>query len=170
MYHVGDCVVRSADGLCRIKDVVRLDFVSDREKLYYQLESFSDQNGKIYVPVDKAEGSMRPAMSGTQAKMLIKQIPAIKEGWVANEKERQSRYKEAIQSNDPKRLIGIIKLIYQRKKMRQAQGKKTTAVDEQYFAVAESRLYSELQYALNTTRSDVEMMIRQSCEKDRLPG
>ena len=105
-----------------------------------------------------------------EANELILQIPEIKESWIVSERERQNHYKKALQSNDPKQLIGIIKLIYQRKKARQAQGKKTTAVDEQYFAVAESRLYSELQYALNTTRSDVEMMIRQSCEKDRLPG
>lgn len=42
----------------------------------------------------------------------------------------------------------IIKLIYQRKKTRQEQGKKTTTVDGRYFNLAENLLYSELELVL----------------------
>lgn len=166
MYHIGDWVVRSSDGLCQIVDITNPDFVSDSKKLYYQLVSASDPNGKIYVPVESAQDMMRPAMSSVQADELILQIPKIKESWIVSERERQNHYKQALQSNDPKQLIGIIKLIYQRKKARQAQGKKTTAVDEQYFNLAESRLYSELEHALRKSRTDIELMIKTICEKE----
>mgnify|MGYP004441972845 CR=1 FL=1 len=163
MYHIGDWVVRSSDGLCKIADITNPDFVLDSKKMYYQLVSASDQNGKIYVPVESAQDMMRPEMSSVEANELILQIPEIKESWIVSERERQNHYK---QSNDPKQLIGIIKLIYQRKKARQAQGKKTTAVDGQYFNLAESRLYSELEHALGKSRTDVESMIKKICEKE----
>ena len=178
MYHIGDWVVRSSDGLCKIADITNPDFVLDSKKMYYQLVSASDQNGKIYVPVESAQDMMRPEMSSVEANELILQImnklqkiledapKKIKESWIVSERERQNHYKKALQSNDPKQLIGIIKLIYQRKKARQAQGKKTTAVDGQYFNLAESRLYSELEHALGKSRTDVESMIKKICEKE----
>lgn len=164
MYHIGDWVVRSTDGLCRIENVTNLDFVSDSKKLYYQLIPEADPNGKVYVPVESAQETMRPVMSPIQAKELIQQIPMIKESWIISERERQNHYKQALQSNDPKQLIGIIKLIYQRKKNRKAQGKKTTTVDEQYFKAAEKKLYLELEYVLNKNQKDIEQMIKESCE------
>lgn len=164
MYHIGDWVVRSTDGLCRIENVTNLDFVSDSKKLYYQLIPEADPNGKVYVPVESAQETMRPVMSLMQAKELIQQIPLIKESWIVSERERQNHYKQALQSNDPKQLIGIIKLIYQRKLNRKAHGKKMTTVDEQYFKAAERKLYSELEYALGKNKEDIEQMIKESCE------
>ena len=123
MYHIGDWVVRSSDGLCKIADITNPDFVLDSKKMYYQLVSASDQNGKIYVPVESAQDMMRPEMSSVEANELILQIPEIKESWIVSERERQNHYKKALQSNDPKQLIGIIKLIYQRKKSSSGAGK-----------------------------------------------
>lgn len=39
MYHIGDWVVRSSDGLCKIADITNPDFVLDSKKMYYQLVS-----------------------------------------------------------------------------------------------------------------------------------
>ena len=36
----------------------------------------------------------------------------------------------------------------------------------QYFNLAESRLYSELEHALGKSRTDVESMIKKICEKE----
>ena len=43
MYHIGDWVVRSSDGLCKIADITNPDFVLDSKKMYYQLVSASDR-------------------------------------------------------------------------------------------------------------------------------
>ena len=73
-------------------------------------------------------------------------------------------YKQAIQSNNPEQLIGIIKLIYQRKKTRQEQGKKTTTVDGRYFNLAENLLYSELELVLQKDKDEIYQMIKANCE------
>ena len=54
---------------------------------------------------------------------LIKRIPEIPTAWTNNEKMREQSYKEAVKANDPEALIAIIKMIYQRKQKRLAQGK-----------------------------------------------
>ena len=50
---------------------------------------------------------------------------------------REQNYKEAVRANNPEALVAIIKMIYQRKQKRLAQGKKCTATDARYFQIAE---------------------------------
>ena len=62
--------------------------------------------------------------------------PEIPTAWVDNEILREQNYKEAVKANDPEALVAIIKMIYQRKEKRLAQGKKCTATDARYFQLA----------------------------------
>lgn len=163
MYSVGEYIMKPANGVCEIKDIVDREFL-DTKKQYYQLVPLCDRNAVLYVPVNRTEDSIRSVMTSKEAEALIKMIPEIEESWVNNEKERERRYKEAIRSNDPVKLVGVIKLIYQRKKTRQEQGKKTTVVDGRYFDMAEKLLYSELEFAMKKSKDEVKNLIREHCE------
>lgn len=164
MYQVGDFIVKAANGICEVKDIVNPDFVDDDKKLYYELQPLSDSKTVLYVSTDRDDGSMRAVITEEEAEDLIRMIPTIDEPWINNERERERNYKEAIKSNEPEKLIGIIKLIYQRKKMRQEQGKKTTMVDKQYFDKAENLLYSELELVLKKSRDEIYDQIKRQCE------
>lgn len=164
MYQVGDYVVKSANGICVVKDIMNPDFVDDDKKLYYELQPLADSKTVLYVSTDRDDGSMRAVITEEEAENLIRMIPTIDEPWINNERERERNYKEAIKSNEPEKLIGIIKLIYQRKKMRLEQGKKTTMVDKQYFDKAEDLLYSELELVLKKSRDEIYDQIKRQCE------
>lgn len=164
MYSVGEYVMKPTNGVCEIKDIVDREFL-DTMKQYYQLVPLSDRNAVLYVPVNRTVDSIRSVMTSNEAAALISRIPMIEESWVNNEKERERRYKEAIRSNDPEKLVGVIKLIYQRKKTRHEQGKKTTVVDGRYFDIAEKLLYSELEFAMKKSKEEVKNLIREHCER-----
>lgn len=163
MYQIGDYVVKPINGVCNVKAIMHPDFVDDKKKLYYLLMPLSDKNTKIYVPVDMKDDTVRAVMTEKDAEALIRRIPKINKTWVNNEKERERSYKEVIQSNDPERLVGVIKLIYQRKKLRQEQGKRTTVVDERYFDIAENLLYSELEVVMKKNRNEINDLIKECC-------
>ena len=164
MYQIGDYIVKSVNGICEVKDIIHPDFVDDTKKLYYLLQPLSDEKTLLYVPTSRNDGSMRPVITEKEAQELIQMIPAINEPWINNERDRERNYKEAIKSNNPQKLIGIIKLIYQRKKMRQEQGKKTTIIDNQYFDKAENLLYSELEIVLGKSRKEIYKQIEKQCK------
>lgn len=117
------------------------------------------------VPIDKLDETTRTVMTEEEAEDLLKRIPEINEVWIRNDKEREQNYKNAIQSNDPEKLVGIIKLIYQRKKNRQEQGKKSTVIDGKYFDIAENLLYSELELVMKKSRNEIVEIIKTYCEK-----
>ena len=62
---------------------------------------------------------------------------------------------EKVRANDPEALVAIIKMIYQRKQKRLAQGKKCTATDARYFQIAENLLYMELGVALEKPKQEI---------------
>ena len=68
---------------------------------------------------------------------------------------REKNYKAAIKANDPEALVAIIKMIYERKQKRLAQGKKCTATDARYFQMAENLLYMELGVALGKPKEEI---------------
>lgn len=161
MYKVGEYVIKVADGVCKIEDILHLDIPDvDKKKLYYLLIPQEDQNARIYIPVDRADDKIRKVISEEEAWKIIKKVPRIKSTWIVNEKLREQKYKEIIQSCNPESLIGLIKDIYMRREKRYEQGKKDTAVDERFFKLAEDNLYSELAFAIGKNKNEICQIIK----------
>lgn len=138
--------------------------MSGTDKEYFLLIPISEQTAKVYIPVDMASQRIRMAMNKDEALQLIDSIQDIDEAYIENEKEREKTYKEALNSRDPKRLVGIIKTLYLRKQERVEAGKKNTAVDERYFKLAENHLHNELAFALQVAKEKVQEMILNSIQ------
>ena len=163
MFEKGEYVVNSNNGICEIADIVAMDMGAGNKE-YYVLIPVDEKTAKIYLPVNIAEKRIRSAMNKNDAWRLIKEINAVDEALVENEKEREKLYKEALASREPKRLISIMKNLYVRRKKRLDEGKKTTALDERYFKLAENQLYGELAFALGVQKSEINQIIEQNIE------
>ena len=143
-YEIGDFVSKPVTGICKIENILYLNPQDEKnDKLYYLMKPVEDEKEKIYVPVSE------------EAWNLIKRIPDIPTAWTNNEKMREQNYKEAVRANNPEALVAIIKMIYQRKQKRLAQGKKCTATDARYFQIAENLLYMELGVALEKPKQEI---------------
>ena len=163
MFEIGDFVVKANNGICRIDDIGYLDIASaNKKRLYFYLVPLEDNNTKLYVPVDKKDNGIRKVVTEEEAWKLIDEIPEIEEAWITDDKLRDQKYKETIQSCDLEKLISIIKNMYNRKQKRTAMGKKNTSIDEHFFRVAENNLYTELAFAIGKNKEDMQQII---CEK-----
>ena len=119
----------------------------------------NETNTKVYVPTDKADNGLRRVITEDEAWRFIEKIPKIAEAWISDDKQREQKYKEAIQSCDPVKLMSIIKSMYARMQKRTAQGKKSTSVDEHFFKIAENNLYTELAFAIGKNKEDMQNII-----------
>lgn len=155
-YENGDFVSKPVTGVCKIEDILYLTPEDEKnKKLYYLMKPVEDEKEKIYVPVSNSDSRLRLCLTKEEAWNLIKRIPEIPIAWTNNEKMREQSYKDAIKANDPEALVAIIKMIYQRKQIRLAQGKKCTATDAKYFQTAENLLYVELGVALGKPKQEI---------------
>ena len=163
MFEKGDYVVNSNNGICEINDIVTMN-MGNGDKKCYVLIPIEERKAKIFIPIDTAEKRIRLAMNKDEAWRIIKEISAVDEAFVENEREREKFYKETINSREPKRLISLMKMLYIRKQKRLEEGKKITSVDGRYFKLAENQLYGELAFALGVEKSEINQIIEQNIE------
>lgn len=162
MFEIGDYVINANNGICKIEDKVHLDLpMSDKKKLYYMIVPIKEKGTKLYIPVDSDKQRIRRTMDAKQAMEIIDEMPEIEAVWIADDKQREKRYKEAIFSCEPKQLVGILKCMYQRNRQRSAEGKKSASIDERYFKMAENNLYSELAFAMQKNQEEIKQFIEE---------
>lgn len=165
MFEIGEYVVCGAKGVCRVENITHIDISGvDKERLYYVLAPIGDANGIVYVPTDSDKIVMRRTISKEEAEQLIQEMPQIELLWVPDDKQRETKYKEALRTCDYHAWVSIVKTLYLRKKERIAQGKKVTAVDERYMKAAENELYGELSLTLGIPREQMEDYIKERLE------
>lgn len=168
MFEVGDYVVKSGDGVCRVEKIGCLDIsYASKDRQYYTLVSVSNPAGNIYVPTDRTDNNIRLAMTKEEAIIFIRTIPEIETLHIDFEKNRELCYKEAIKSCMPEQLIALIKTVYGRKKKRIEAGKKATAMDEHYYKMAETQLGVELAHAMEEEVSEVNRKMIESLEEKK---
>lgn len=158
MFNKGDYVVYSNSGICKVEDFVLMSLQNETKECYL-LIPVNESTAKIYLPKEYDGQRIRKAMNKGQALELIDKIEEIPEISVENEKDREKIYKNLIMSNDPYRLVSVLKTISHRKKERELSGRKRTSVDDRYFKVVETQLYAELQQALHIDKEVLEQMI-----------
>lgn len=165
MFDVGDFVVFGSDGVCRVEAVgnLEIDGIS-KEKLYYTLIPVGKNgNGRIFAPVEGRKVTVRRVVNAEEANRLIDEMTRIERLVITDEKKREERYRQVIQNCDLREVVQLIKEIGCRKQMRDAIGKKLTAVDERYYSIAENCLYSELCLPLNMEKTQVKDYITKKC-------
>lgn len=167
MYQIGDTVVCGSNGVCTILEIGPLSIMgkTQRKKKYYTMRPYFDANGRVYMPVDCDEALIRPALTKEEATELMNEFDTLSEIVISDEKMRETEYKNAVNSSNPELLIRIIKTMHLRRQSRLQSGKKSTAIDDRYYRVAEQRLYEEIALALEMERDEARAYLRNYLEK-----
>ena len=99
MFEIGDYVLNATNGICKISEIVELDMSGDKKlKSYFLLRPVEEENDRVYIPVDNADKRIRKVITQDEAKAVLDRVPEIEALVVNNEKERETRYKEAVRS------------------------------------------------------------------------
>lgn len=161
MFQVGEMIIYGKYGVCKVVAKGKIDMsMLDNNKEYYTLQPYKETTAVVYAPVENNKTIMRNVLTREEANDLLKEVSDLEEIWIGNEREREVCYKETLGRCDCRELIKILKTLYLRKQSRLESGKKTTAVDEKYFHLAEEQLYGELSFVLGKTKEEI---LREIC-------
>lgn len=160
MYSIGDYVVKVNDGVCRVEEITHLEMSGvSNEKLYYVMVPVQNKGSRIFVPVDGKPEDLRPVITPSEAAKIMEKVPDLQAEWILNNKFREQKYKEVLHEGDPECLVSYIKLMYEKRREREASGKKNTAVDERYLRFMEETVYSELAFVLDCDKTEIKEKI-----------
>ncbi len=152
---INDYVVYNTEGICKIEDMVCPDFVEDKSKQYFVLVPVENASAKAYVPVELAEQRCRKLITAAEAENLIATVDEIEVMNIPDDKEREGIYRAAIEDGDLRKVIAVLKNILIRREQRAKCGKKTTAVDDKYYRIADRNLCHELGFVLHLSVDEV---------------
>ena len=156
MYEINDVVVYGTEGICTITDIAMLKFGGEKSE-YYILSPVTKAENTVYVPKnnEKVLSRMRKIITKKEAEQLIDSIPAEPMDWIANDRERQSAFKNILLCGKPEEVLTMISSLYTKQTEQLAAGKKLHASDERFLRDAERMLFNEIGYALGLTSSEV---------------
>jgi len=143
MFKKGDYVIYKRD-VVKIADI-KINGLNQQE--YYVLIPVNDESLKIDVPIDNRLGHIRPLITKSEIKNLIKNIPDIPL-IESNNRLIENEYKILMNDFNHESLIKIIKTTYLRNEDRLNNNKRAGDKDNYYFNLAEKYLYTEIAYSM----------------------
>ena len=160
MFAVGDVVLHTSQGVCRVDDIRDEEF-SGMNRTYYVLLPM-ENNGKstTYVPVDAPKSPIRKLLTEEQIKEVIQVSMNETTDWIDNNNVRKSAYTEILRSDDISRILSLIVCLYKRRESVLSQGKKFPVVDERIMTEAERKIHQEFSYTLSISEKDVPRYIK----------
>jgi len=171
-YTVGDMVLYSVHGICRIEDKTQRDFGGQKQE-YYMLKPVYTPDSTFFVPVNNENlvSKMRQILSGEEIKKLIREMPGENFSWIEEEAARKERYQQILSDGDRTELVRMIKALYFHQQEQQKNGRRLHITDERFMKEAEKMLYEEFAYVLNIRKDQVLPFILnqvQVAEKDEV--
>ena len=164
VYAVGDLVMYGRTGVCKVEEIIEETYRGETEpRRFYSLRPLY-QKCSIRTPIAGGKVSIRPIISGQEARDLIARMPEVQAEPYHNRNLNQLRehYRERLECFDCEVLIALMKSLWMKKREAEAQKKKFGAVDERFMREAEDLLYGEFAAALSIDRSAVERYIAES--------
>lgn len=147
MFQVNEYVVYGSTGVCQVVDISRESFCGQADREYYVLNPVFGNPMEIFIPTD-SKVVMRGILSKGEITGLIQSMPEIGSEWIADDNSRKAMFNEILQSGDQKRIIHLIKMIYNRKTALESNGKHLANSDSETFKAAEKLLCNEFALVL----------------------
>ncbi|AIY04430.1 transcriptional regulator, CarD family [Planococcus sp. PAMC 21323] len=156
MFAIGDHIIYSTHGLCKINDIYDMT-VSDVTKQYYQLQPLENTLVTISTPVGNDKVVMLKLLQRDEALEIIEVFkqPEVEAEILQNPKAQPKK----IQSGDRMQIAGVINGLLRKKFDTQIQKESFYAHDYKLLNNTQIILFKELAHALDTSFEEVNQMI-----------
>lgn len=158
MFTIGDLVIYSGHGICRIDDICDQTY-SGIERTYYIMHPIEDEGLTIQTPTDNEQALILKMMNQKEAKevLLIFAKPGVE--WIEKNHDRTRTYSDIVKSGDRKEIAKIVTTLIRRKTETENKGKKLGETDRRMLFSIQHILFKELAYSLNTSSELMEQKI-----------
>lgn len=166
-YAIGDYLVYGTAGICSYDGTVKRSFDGIEEAEYCRLIPLASTGSVYYVPVSDIDNRVRALLSKDEVLALIDAIPETDAEWCSDKGERRNLFDKVIKSGDSRRIIGVLKALYERREERKSCGKKLSVPDEKAMKAAESLVLKEFSVVLGIDIDDLtEFIDKRLADKD----
>ena len=172
MFAVGDRVVHSDYGICRITAVSKRQFPGQPEKDYYEMVPLTDDGygTTFYTAVDHG-GRLRSPMTQEQILEMIDSMPEIEPMTIASTGNRmldmeniKNSYNALMRSGNPRDWVQLLRTIYRKGKELSVKKKRISEYESHARDNSERLLYGEISGVMDIPFHSVEHFITERIE------
>ncbi|WP_453992886.1 CarD family transcriptional regulator [Bacillus nitroreducens] len=164
MFKIGDLVVYSSLGICKIADISEETYAGITRK-YYVLHPIEDDNLIIRNPVDNDKVLMVGIIDRDEAKEMLESFNRPGIGWIEKANERTKMYNDIVMTGDRKGIAGIVNTLMCRKYEYEMNDKKLSEPDRRLLLHVQDILYKELAISLDTTFEKISKQVEKRIKK-----
>lgn len=150
MFNIGDLIIYSAQGICRIDDICEETYLGVTRS-YYILHPLENCKLKISSPVDNDKVTMLELINRKEAEEILEsfKLPGI--SWVEINSQRAQLYTQTVKQGNRKDISKVVNTLMRRKHKAEMNGKKLFEQDNRLLTFIQNILFTELAMSLNTT-------------------
>lgn len=157
MYEINSVVMHKREGLCTINGIVEMG-----GNKYFLLSAKRGDGDNIYVPVDNANGIIRPLMSQEVANSLLLYMRDLSDDIIANTKQRRDYFKKRLLSGNAEDIVYLAKQLYLYNTEEELPADvHFGSIDIELLEQATNILYDELEYIFKLNREGIYNYINQ---------
>ena len=154
MFKVGDVVLYSSDGVCRITEITKKEF-GEISATYYVLKPVFSNRSTFFVPAEneKLTSKMHAVLTKEELQKVTEKSTSFV--WQSDDALRKDEFKAILSSGDICEIVSLFKTILAHKNKIEALGKKLHRADETAFKDAQKIIYEEIALSSELTKDDV---------------
>ena len=156
MFKVGDLIIYSTHGVCKIDDICEKTFRNVTRE-YYILHPLDEPELTISVPVDNDQVVMLDIMDEEEAKNILKSFEEPGIEWIEDAKQRNKKYSSLINSGDRDHIVKIANTLMRKQKEAKLNKERMYDQDQKMLEQIQKIMFQELAASLNVS---VEKIIK----------
>ncbi|MBE6068045.1 MAG: CarD family transcriptional regulator [Clostridium lundense] len=158
MFNIGDLIIYSAHGICRIDDICKNTYFGVT-KDYYVLHPMENYKLKISTPVDNDKVIMQGLLNRNEAEEILQSFKLPGVSWIELDNQRTQMYYDVIRKGNRREIANIANTLMRKKNETKKYRRKFQERDDKLLTFIQSILFEELALALNTTSEVISKKI-----------
>lgn len=150
MFNIGDLIIYSTHGVCKIDDICERDFRGVKRN-YYILHPVDEPELSINVPVDSEQVVMLDIMDKEEARSVLKAFEEPGIEWIEDAKQRNKKYNSMLTKGDRDTIIKIANTLMRKQKEAKREKVRMYDQDQKMLEHIQRIMFQELAASLETS-------------------
>lgn len=162
MYQIGELVIYSSHGICRIDDICQKTILGKTRQYYVLRPIENKENLTINAPIQQNENLIQRLINIEEANEILQSFKDEGIEWEENANVRYNLFNKIVQQGNRKEIAKVINTLLKKKRELKAQEKNLHKRDEELLRRVQNILYKELSIALDVSLAEIEKRINDS--------
>ena len=159
-FQIGEYVRYGSNGVCLIDDIQEMTIAHTRDQ-YYILRPVADQNTTFFIPLhnDALCGRIHPVLTREEVDAIIDSVDEAGVVWIDDRKQRMERFRAILRTADPREILCLRILLFERKRALAAKGMRLSPSDNNLLKQVSEITDNEFSFALEIAEQKVAQYI-----------